>query len=73
MKTWRERCKPIIAEVIAKNKGKTEKDIRQALSEAYPFGQRKHYPYKVWLDEIKVQMNNKPSKNYVNPNQGKLF
>jgi len=57
---WRNHAAPIIARVIAENAGKDENAIKLALREAYPFGQRKYHPYKVWLDEIQVQLGKKP-------------
>ena len=73
--TWREDCRPIIAKVLADNKGKTEKEIRRALRDAYPYGERKYHPYKIWCDEIKIQRGQKkPSgKQTFDPNQSKLF
>lgn len=56
---WRETAGPIIAEVLAANKGADEKTIRKALFDAYPFGQRKYHPYKIWLDEIARQRGKK--------------
>lgn len=53
--TWRDSCKGIIHDVLKDSEGKTEKEIRKALSDAYPFGERKYHPYKIWLDEIKRQ------------------
>jgi hypothetical protein len=53
--TWRERAAPIIAYVLHANAGKPEKVIRKALRDAYPFGERKYWPYKVWLDEVRRQ------------------
>lgn len=52
---WRDYAAPIIAKVLKENRGKPEKEVRKALKEAYPFGERKYHPYKIWLDEIKVQ------------------
>jgi hypothetical protein len=52
---WREHAAPIIAEVLKQTAGKPEDEIKKALKEAYPFGPRKYHPYKIWLDEIKVQ------------------
>ena len=54
-------CAPIITEVLKETEGKQEKEIRKALKDAYPFGQRAMHPYKVWLDEIKRQRGLKPS------------
>lgn len=56
MGNWRKQCSPIIAKVIAENKGKTIREIKAALRKAYPFGQKKYWPYKVWLSEIKHQL-----------------
>ena len=75
--TWRDSCRPIIAKVLADNKGNSEKEIRKALRDAYPFGQRARHPYKIWCDEIKRQRFQKPKfgakKSDINPNQTKLF
>lgn len=53
---WRERCAPIIADVIQRVGRSDTKALRKALREAYPFGERAYHPYKVWLDEIKCQL-----------------
>lgn len=77
MKSWRDRCRPIIARVLAENQGKSEKEIRKALKDAYPFYEREYHPYKIWLDEIKVQMGKrkfgKGKRQPDNPDQQKLF
>lgn len=52
---WRRIAAPIIARVVAENAGKPEPKLRAALRSAYPFGPREHHPYKIWLDEIRVQ------------------
>jgi len=62
MSTWRERARPIIARVLKETKGQDEKAIRKALRAAYPFGPKKHQPYKMWLDEIRVQRGLKPPR-----------
>lgn len=53
---WRNIARPIIRRVIQENAGKPEADVRRALRVAYPFGMKKYHPYKVWLDEIAIQM-----------------
>jgi len=53
--TWREIAAPIIYRVIREVGQKDEKALRKALREAYPFGEREMWPYKVWLDEIRRQ------------------
>jgi hypothetical protein len=73
-RTWRQIAAPIITKVLKDNKGKSEGEIKRALFDAYPFGMRKHHPYKIWLDEIKVQRGLKKSKIIKpDPNQKKLF
>lgn len=57
--TWREHARPVIQQVLKDNKGKSETEIKKALREAYPFGMRAYHPYKIWLDEIKVQLGKK--------------
>lgn len=74
--SWRDYAAPIIAKVLKENKGKTEKEIKKALFDAYPFGERKYHPYKIWLDEIKVQRGKRKfgHKRTVEPkNQTKLI
>lgn len=58
-KTWRERCATVIASVIYDHRGESVDEIRKALRKAYPFGERANWPYKVWLDEIKIQIGQK--------------
>ena len=60
--TWRERCAPIIAKVLADTKGLTEKEIKKALRDAYPYGERAMHPYKIWCDEIQKQRGFKKRK-----------
>jgi hypothetical protein len=52
---WRIKCRPIIEKIVLENKDKPEIEVRKLLSAAYPFGERRYHPYKVWLDEIKRQ------------------
>lgn len=74
--TWRDIVRPIIARVLAETQGKTEQEIRKALKEAYPFGARQWHPYKIWLNEIKVQTKKVrfgQKKVKIDKNQQKLF
>ena len=59
---WRRIARPIIAKIIKEVGQEDEKKLRRALLEAYPFGERKYHPYKIWLDEIKVQLGLKKFK-----------
>lgn len=54
--TWREKARPVIAEVLAAHQGEDLKTIRRALKEAYPFGPRQHHPYQIWCDEVRSQL-----------------
>ncbi len=75
-KTWRDHAAPIIAKVLKDTEGKTEKEIQHALRNAYPYGERAHHPYKIWLDEIKVQRDKRKfgeRKAPIDPNQTNLF
>ena len=61
-KTWRDVARPIIAKVLEETKGKPDIEIRQALFNAYPFGERRYTPYKIWLDEIQRQRGKKKDR-----------
>ena len=52
---WRRLAAPIVTRVLAETQGKPETEVRAALRAAYPFGPREHHPYKIWLDEIRIQ------------------
>ena len=67
--TWREYSRPIIKDVIDKTGTDDQSKLKKALREAYPFGERKHWPYKVWLDEIKVQLGTKKPKPVQHPKE----
>ena len=54
--TWRDKARPIIAAVIAKYGTDDLRFLRSALRDAYPFGERKYHPYRMWCDEVKVQL-----------------
>ncbi|RUM46169.1 MAG: hypothetical protein DSY80_02520 [Desulfocapsa sp.] len=69
---WRDIARPIIAEVIANNKGGPMNVTKKALFDAYPFNERKYYSYKVWLNEIKKQLP-KTKLDAVPKNQLTLF
>lgn len=58
-RTWRDVARPIIEKVLKECKGMDEEIVRGELRRAYPFGARRCFPYKVWLDEIKIQMGKK--------------
>lgn len=53
--SWRNIAAPIIENVLRTYEGEDEKVIKKALRDAYPFGPRRYFPYKCWLDEIRRQ------------------
>lgn len=53
--TWREHAAPVIQRILVAVVGQDERVVRKALREAYPFGPRKYWPYKVWCDEVRRQ------------------
>lgn len=63
--TWRDILGPIIRRVLRETAGQDERAIRKALREAYTeacLGPRKHWPYRVYLDEIARQRGLKKRK-----------
>jgi hypothetical protein len=67
--SWRERFAPEIRRVIRENAGQPEKVVRKALRDLWDeahMGERAMHPYKVFLDEIRVQLGKKrPHKTLV--------
>lgn len=56
---WRNIAAPIITRVIANVGRDDERALKRALHDAYPFGERRMHPYKVWRDEIRRQLEGK--------------
>lgn len=52
---WRQRFAPIIQRVLKANNGKPWLEIAATLRDAFPAGERRFWPYKVWLSEIRRQ------------------
>lgn len=77
--TWRDLARPIVEQVLRETKGQPEAAIRKALVEAYPFGQRKYWPYQVWLDEVRRQRGfsrikrGRKDRSAAHPDQADLF
>ena len=58
-RTWAERARLVIAGVleVAERDGVTELgELKKRLSQAYPFGERKHHPYQAWLAEVQLTL-----------------
>ena len=45
---WKQRAANVIAEVIAANPGVPIDSLRRLCNDAYPFGERKYFPYDAW-------------------------
>lgn len=55
--TWRCRARRVIVRVLEELPvGVDLKTKRTALRQAYPFGERRGWPYKVWLVEVRLQL-----------------
>ena len=63
--SWRTSARIIIRGVISEVGRADDRFLRRKISEAYPFGERKYHPYKIWLDEVKKQLG-QPNKNSQN-------
>lgn len=53
---WRRIAMDVVAKVIEKVGTADIGVLRAALREAYPFGERKYFPYKVWCHEVNRQI-----------------
>lgn len=51
--TWRKRAWAVVYKVMCDNPDVSGDDLKKILRESYPFGMRKHWPYKVWLDVVR--------------------
>jgi len=53
---WRDHSREVIA-VVTKEQGIENPDaLEKAIRAAYPFGERAHWPYKIWLSEVRTHM-----------------
>ena len=56
---WREIAATTIVTVITEcdSDGITDRDtMKKRINAAYPFGERAYHPYRIWLDEMKQQL-----------------
>ena len=50
--TWRNAARATLDDVFKQLPADaTEKEVRKAIHDAYPFGERAMHPYKIWCDE----------------------
>lgn len=62
---WRAAAERVIRGVIEKQGTGDLDALEQAIRAAYPFGERKHWPYKVWLDAVNDTMSQLGRGKYV--------
>lgn len=48
---WRNMALEVITKVMNDNPTAGPAELRKLLRAAYPFGQRKYHPYKIWCEE----------------------
>lgn len=58
---WRTHAAKVISEVVGTRNPRRMnadelKELRKEISDAYPFGERRMHPYKIWLSEVKFQL-----------------
>ena len=53
---WNVKSREVINTIIAEVGVEDEDALRKAILDAYPFGERRHHPYKVFLEEVKKTM-----------------
>lgn len=73
---WRDTARRVIQKVISEHPGMDKEKLKKLISKQYPFGERQYHPYKIWLDEIKIQLKERKfgqKKIVVDPKQQKLF
>ncbi len=54
--TWREHFQPIISAVIREVGTSNMRFLRKQLRASWPYPPHGHYPYRVWLQEIRRQL-----------------
>ena len=59
---WRSIAASVIHRVVQETGYSDLKALRKALRDAYPFGERKYHPYKIWLDEVRRQTGGRLSR-----------
>ena len=58
--SWRFAAQRVIASIEHDYRDKPLSDLKAALHEAYPFGQRRNYPYKIWCEEQRLAIARHP-------------
>lgn len=56
MSYWSAKSREVINAVVAEVGVEDETALRKAILAAYPFGERRQWPYKVFCEEVKKTM-----------------
>ena len=56
MSYWNAKSREVINAVVAEVGVEDETALRKAILAAYPFGERRYQPYKIYLEETKKTM-----------------
>jgi len=51
--TWFTHSVPLVRDIVADNPGLGDKELRNVISKAYPYEERRGYAYKSWLKAVK--------------------
>jgi hypothetical protein len=77
---WRQTANKVIARVVKENPDLPEAELRNKISDAYPFGERAYHPYTIWLSAVNQYFTPKPAASRtttkaqpVNENQISMF
>jgi len=54
---WRTQANRVINQVFADHPDAALTELKKLLRDAYPFGERKHHPYKIWCDAQRKALN----------------
>lgn len=69
--TWRKEARRHI-EIVVKRVGLQDKQkLKAELKNAYPFGERRMFPYKVWCEEVRKVL--KPNSRIISTDEPTLF
>ena len=69
MSVWSDQAKVVIEKVIQSERDNnpdiTTAALEAKVRDAYPFGERRHHPYRVWLSEVQKRFPQKPTPEHV--------
>lgn len=68
---WRETARAVVEKCVREVGLSDRPALRRKLRDAYPFGERRMWPYKVWLSEVERQCG--PLSRRKTPGQPDLF